>query len=133
MHESNGLKRYVQVWVALEENSEQVPSFTFIPKKASKHRWGAKRKRAPVSPSENRDSTRNSIRLPGIRLDTDPSRLGKAKEVIHDLKPLVTLRVVSTAYVDTALKLALRVVPQEDENGNDRARGNVEREFVLVN
>jgi len=91
------------------------------------------RERIPVSPSENRDSTRNSIRLPGVRLDADPSRLGKAKEVIHDLKPLVTLRVVSTTDVDTALELALRVVPQEDENRNDRGRGNIEREFVLVN
>ena len=89
-------------------------------------------KRIPVSPSENRDGTWNGVCLPCIRLDTDPSRLGKAKEVIDNLKPLVALRVVSTADINTAFKLALRVVPQEGKNGDDRARSNIESEFVLV-
>ena len=78
------------------------------------------------------DGTRNGVCLSGICLDTDPSRLGKAKEVIHNLKPFVTLWVVSTADIDTAFKLASRVVPQEGENGDDRARRNIEREFILV-
>jgi len=103
--------------MALEKDSKQVPSFTFI----------------PVSPSEDRDGTRNGVCLSGLSLDTDPSRLGKAKEVIHNFKPLITLRVVSTADINTAFKLALGVVPQEGKNGNNRAWGNVEREFVLVN
>jgi len=89
-------------------------------------------RQVPVSSSENRDSTRDGIGLSGIRLDTDSSRLGKAKEVIHNLKPLVTLRIVSTTDINTALKLALRVIPQEGQNGNNCARGNVKREFVLV-
>jgi len=92
-----------------------------------------KGKGVPVGPSENGDSTWNGIYLSGIRLDTDPSRLGEAEEVIHHLKPLVTLWVVSTTDVNAAFKLALRVVPQERKNRDNRARGNVEREFVLVN
>ena len=58
--------------------------------------------------------------------------MGKAEEVIHNLKPLVALRVVGTADINTAFKLALRVVPQEGKNGDDRARSSIEREFVLV-
>jgi len=110
-------KNATEVWVTLEENSEQVPSFTLI----------------PVSPSENRDNTRNGVRLSGIGLNTNSSCLGEAEEVIHDLKPLVALRVVSTTDINATLELALRVVPQEDENGNNCARGNMEREFVLIN
>ena len=89
--------------------------------------------RVPVSPSEDRDGARNGVCLSGICLDTDPSRLGKAKEVIHDLKPLVTLRVVSTTDINAALKLALRVVPQEGKYWDNCAWANVECEFVLVN
>ena len=57
----------------------------------------------------------------------------EAEEVIHDLKPLVSFWIVSTADINTALKLALRMVPQECENGDNRARGDVEGEFVFVN
>lgn len=86
----------------------------------------------PVSSSKNRDGTRNGVCLSGICLDTDPSRFGEAQEVIHNLEPFVTLRVVSTTDINTAFKLASRVVPQEGENGDDRARRNIEREFILV-
>jgi hypothetical protein len=58
--------------------------------------------------------------------------LGKAEEVVHHLKPPVTFRVVSAADVNAALKLALRVVPQECEYGYNRARGHIKREFILV-
>jgi hypothetical protein len=90
------------------------------------------REQVPVSPSENRDGTRNSICFSGIRLDTDPSRLGKTKQVVHNLEPLVTLRIVSTTDINTTFKLASRVIPQKRKDGDNRARGNVEREFVLV-
>ena len=53
--------------------------------------------------------------------------------MVHNLEPLVTLRVVGTTDINTALELALRVVPQESENRNNCARGNIEREFVLIN
>ena len=89
-------------------------------------------KQVPVGPSKNRDGTRDGVCLSSIRFDTDPSRLGKAKEVIHNLEPSVTLRVVSTTDINTAFKLASRVVPQKGENGDDRARRNIEREFILV-
>jgi hypothetical protein len=124
---------YRSGWPSKKIPNKSQASRSYLGWLASKHRRIAKRKRVPVSPSENRDGARNGIRLPGIRLDTDSSRLRKAEEVIHDLKSLVTLRVVSTTDINTALKLALRVVPQEGENGNNCARGNVEREFVLVN
>ena len=52
--------------------------------------------------------------------------------MIHNLKPLVTLRIVSTTDINAALKLALRVIPQECKNGYDGVRENVKSEFVLV-
>jgi hypothetical protein len=59
--------------------------------------------------------------------------LGKAEEMIHNLKPLVTLRIVSTTDINAALKLALRVIPQECKNGHNGAWDDIKREFVLVN
>lgn len=53
--------------------------------------------------------------------------------MVHNLKPLVTLRVVSTTDINAALKLTSRVVPQECKHGYNRTRGNVNCEFVLVN
>lgn len=53
--------------------------------------------------------------------------------MIHNLKPLVTLRVVNTADIDAALKLALRMIPQKSQDRYNSARGNVKRKFVLVN
>ena len=53
--------------------------------------------------------------------------------MVHNLKPLVTFRVVGTTDVDAALELALRMIPQKRKNGYNGARGNIKREFVLVN
>lgn len=52
--------------------------------------------------------------------------------MVHNLEPLVALRVISTADINAALKLALRVIPQECKDGYNGARGNRKREFVLV-
>ena len=118
----------------LEENSEQIPSFTFIPEMSDVNtRRITTRRHVPVSPPENRYGAWDGVCLSCICFDADPACLGKAEEVIHDLKPLIPLRVVSTTDVNAALKLALRMIPQECKDGDNRGRGDVKREFVLVN
>lgn len=54
-----------------------------------------------------------------------------AEEVVHNLEPVFALRVINTGYVLAALKLALRVVAQEGEDGDNAARADVEGELVL--
>ena len=57
----------------------------------------------------------------------------EAEKMIHDLKPLVALRIVGTTDINAGLKLASRVIPHKCKNGYNGARGNIKLEFVLVN
>lgn len=86
---------------------------------------------APVRASEDRDSTRDRIRLARIRLDPKPARELDAQQVIHNLEPLLALGEVDRRDAHDALELALRVVAQEREDGAHARRADVQRELVL--
>lgn len=86
---------------------------------------------SPVCTTENRASTGHRIRLTSIRLHADPTRVLEAKQVIYNLESLVLFRKVHRSDVNDALKLALRVIAKEGENGDDTRRTDVQRKLVL--
>lgn len=103
--------------MSLEEDSEQVPSFSFI----------------PVCTPEDGNSTGDRIRFSCIGLDPNSATLGNTEQVVHNLESLVPVGVICTTDVHAAFKLTLRVVSQERKHRNDTRRGDVESEFVLEN
>lgn len=56
-----------------------------------------------------------------------------AQQVIHDLEPVLALRVVDAADILAAFELALGVVAEEGKDGDDAGRANVQGEFILEN
>ena len=85
----------------------------------------------PIRATENGDCTRNSVGLASVGLDPDPSGMLHAKQVIHDLETLLPLGKVNTADVHAGLELALRVVAEEGENGNNGGGRDVQRQLIL--
>lgn len=85
----------------------------------------------PISTTEYRTRTRNRISLSSIRLDADPTRILVAQQIIHNFKALVLVRKINRSYIHHTLELALCMVPQESEHGNDTGGADVQREFVL--
>jgi len=103
--------------MSLEEDTEQVPSFSFI----------------PVCTPEDGSSTGDRVCFSGIGLDPDSTTLRNAEQVINNFESLVPVGVICTADVHAAFKLTLRVISQECEHRDDTRRRDVESEFVLEN
>lgn len=101
--------------MVLEEHPKQIPHLPLM----------------PIRPMEHRHGAGHSVGLVRIRLHPDPPRMLHTQQMIHDLKPFLALRVVRTADVHESLELALRVVAQKGEGGDDAAGSDVQREFVL--
>ena len=51
--------------------------------------------------------------------------------MVHDLEPLLAFWEVHTTDIHDTLELALGVVTEEGENGNNGGGSDVERQFVL--
>ena len=86
---------------------------------------------SPICTTENRTSTGHRVRLTSIRLHADPARVLEAQQIIHDFKPLVFLGIVDRRDIDDALELALGVVAEEGEDGDDARGADVQGELVL--
>lgn len=53
------------------------------------------------------------------------------QQIIHNLEPPVPLRKVSGSHVHDGFELALRVVAEEGEDGDDTRGTDMERQFVF--
>jgi hypothetical protein len=87
----------------------------------------------PYSPIRAPKYTRGAghrIHLPSIRLDANPCCVPHAQQMIRDLEPLIPSRIVRAADVHAGLELALRMVAQEGEHGDDASGGDVQRKLV---
>lgn len=124
-------KRYVQIGVALEEDTVHIPDLAFV----------------PVGAVEQADDGGDGGDLVGVGLDTDAGLVGVGEKVVDDLGRVSTWRdqkhgthlepaglcgEVDCGDVDDLAVLALGVVPEEGEDGDDRLGGDVEGELVLV-
>ena len=54
------------------------------------------------------------------------------EQIVDDLKTLAPGRVVCSGDIHDRLVLAIRVIPQESEDGNNTLRRDVDAQFVLV-
>lgn len=109
-------KRYVQIGVALEEDTVHIPDLAFV----------------PVGAVEQADDGGDGGDLVGVGLDTDAGLVGVGEKVVDDLEPAGLCGEVDCGDVDDLAVLALGVVPEEGEDGDDRLGGDVEGELVLV-
>lgn len=118
--------------MVLEEDTEEIPSLALIPAFSSTCIFTIiKEKHAPVGTVEDFTGTRYRVHLACICLDTDPACALVAEEVVYDLEPLLALGIVRAADVLAALELALAVVAQECEHGDDAGWADVECELIL--
>lgn len=101
--------------MVLEEHAEQIPHLPLIPIRAMEHGH----------------RTRHRIRLVRIRLDPNAPRILDTQQMIHHLETFLPLGEIDPADVHERLELALRVVAQEGEGGEDTGGGDVERELVF--
>jgi len=106
-----------QVWMIFEENSKQIPCFSFV----------------PISTSEHRRSARHRIRLSSVSLDPDPPRVAwtNAQQMIDHLETLLSFRVIHATNIYDALELALRVVSKKGEDWNHSRGRDVQSQFVF--
>jgi hypothetical protein len=85
----------------------------------------------PVGTVEDRGSTGHWVHLSSICLYAYPSSMLVAQQMIHNLEPLLPLRIIGATNILAALELALGMVAKESEDGNNARRTNVERELIL--
>lgn len=93
-----------------------------------KRAWGWN---APICAPEKCGCTGDRVHLTRVRLDPDAAPVLHAEQVVDNLEPLVSLREVHAADVHAGLVLALRVITEEGEHGDNGGRGNVEGKLVL--
>jgi len=90
-------KNTAKVWVAAEENTVEIPSLSLV----------------PISTTEKPNSTRDRIRLSGIRLHSDPSAMLDTQQMVDDFETFLPLGVVGTTDIHDALELTLGVITKE--------------------
>jgi hypothetical protein len=84
----------------------------------------------PICSPEESCCTRNRSDFICVRLYTYPRCKPDTEEMIHNLEPLTSCRIIGTRYVHYRGKLTLGMVSEECENGHDGGRSNVECELV---
>ena len=85
----------------------------------------------PISTTEDRHSTRDSIDFRGIGLHPNSSTVLDTQKVVHDFETLIPLREVDTADIHTSLVLTLGVVTKESEDGDNGGGCDIESQLVL--
>ena len=95
------------------------------------NRTQCQRDNVPVCTPEDRRRARDCIDLASVGFDPDAPTELHAEKVVDNLKALVTFRVVGSADVHACLELALRVVSEERQHGDDAGGRDVKRELVL--
>lgn len=125
-------KKHAQIGVALKEDTVHIPDLTFV----------------PVGAVEQTNDRGNGGDLVGVGLDTDARLMGVGEEVVDDLergqhtrfagcaktrlKPVGLGGEVDGGDVDDLPVLALGVVAEKGEDGEDGLGGDVDGELVLV-
>jgi hypothetical protein len=85
----------------------------------------------PIRTPEDLHGTWHWVRLTSIRLDTNPARGLDTQQVIDYLKTLLPLREIHTANVHEGFELALRVIPEESQNGDHGGGRDVDSQLVF--
>lgn len=86
----------------------------------------------PIGAAEERRCARNGRHFVCICLYTDSRVVLDAQEVVYDLEALASRGVVCTSNVHHGLVLAICVVAEEGEDGDDALWADVDAELVLV-
>jgi hypothetical protein len=87
----------------------------------------------PVGTTKDGDGTRYRVRFPCVGLYPNPTGVFDAEQVVYDLETLLSFREIDCGDVHNALELALGVVSQEGQNGNECRGWDVKDKLVLEN
>ena len=118
--------------MAGEQDTKKIPSFTLIPDTGSAGTiLDLKNRRIPISTTENTNGARNGIGLCSIGLDPDPAAVLDTQQMVDDFEAFLAFGVVCTTDIHDTLELALAVVTEKSENGDDSGGGDVESELVV--
>ena len=121
-----------QIRMAGEQDTKKIPSFTLIPDTGSAGTiLDLKNRRIPISTTENTNGARNGIGLCSIGLDPDPAAVLDTQQMVDDFEAFLAFGVVCTTDIHDTLELALAVVTEKSENGDDSGGGDVESELVV--
>lgn len=104
-----------KIRMAGEQDTKKIPSFTLI----------------PISTTENTNGARNGIGLCSIGLDPDPAAVLDTQQMVDNFEAFLAFGVVCTTDIHDTLELALAVVTEKSENGDDSGGGDVESELVV--
>lgn len=104
-----------KVRMTREEHAKHIPSLSFI----------------PVCTSEDGHTAWDCVGLGSVGLNPNSPCMLDTQQIVHDLKALFSLREIDGCDVNDALKLALRMIPQERQDRNDRRGCDVENKFVF--
>lgn len=104
-----------KVGMSGEEHAKHIPSLSLI----------------PICTPEDRHTAGDCVGLGSVSLDPNSSCMLDTQQIVHDLEALFSLRKIDGCDVDDALELALRMIPQERQDGNDRRGCDMENKFVL--
>lgn len=121
-----------QIRMAGEQDTKKIPSFTLIPDTGSAGTiLDLKNRRIPISTTENTNGARNGIGLCSIGLDPDPAAVLDTQQMVDNFEAFLAFGVVCTTDIHDTLELALAVVTEKSENGDDSGGGDVESELVV--
>ena len=121
-----------QIRMAGEQDTKKIPSFALIPDTGSAGTiLDLKNRRIPISTTENTNGARNGIGLCSIGLDPDPAAVLDTQQMVDDFEAFLAFGVVCTTDIHDTLELALAVVTEKSENGDDSGGGDVESELVV--
>lgn len=107
----------LQVRVTRKEHAKHVPNLSFI----------------PVGTTEDRDSGRDGVRFPCVRLYPDSTGVFDAEQVVYDLEALLPFREIYCGDINNTLELALGVISQKGQDRDDCRGRDVENKLVLEN
>lgn len=121
-----------QIRMAGEQDTKKIPSFALIPDTGSAGTiLDLKNRRIPISTTENTNGAGNGIGLCSIGLDPDPAAVLDTQQMVDNFEAFLTFGVVCTTDIHDTLELALAVVTEKSENGDDSGGGDVESELVV--
>lgn len=104
-----------KVRMTREEHAKHIPSLSLV----------------PVCTTEDRYTAWDCVGLGSVGLNPNSACVLDTQKVVHDLEALFSLRKIDGCDVHGTLELALRMIPQERQDRNDRRGCNMENKFVF--